>query len=40
MSLWQFECCVNGYIEANSPDDDKTLTDDQVNAIGDWIDGN
>ena len=39
MSLWQFEACVNGYVEAHAPDD-KGLSVDEFNEIGDWIDGN
>lgn len=39
MSLWQFHAAVNGYVEAHGPADDKTLSTDEINAIGEWLDG-
>ena len=38
MSFWQFMAAVNGYVAANTPDD-KTLNEDEIAALGDWIDG-
>lgn len=39
MSLWQYQAAVNGYTEANTADDDKSLTDEETSELGKWIDG-
>lgn len=39
MSLWQFECAINGWVAANIPTDDKSLNTEEIEALGDWIDG-
>jgi hypothetical protein len=39
MSLWQFQAAVNGYLEAHAPADDKSLGRDEIEALGNYIDG-
>lgn len=39
MSLWHYQAAVNGYIAANSPADDKTLSADEIAELGDFVDG-
>lgn len=39
MSLWQFQAAVNGYLEAHASGDDKGLARDEIDALGDWIEG-
>lgn len=39
MSLWQYQAAVNGYIAANSPED-KNLSQDEIQELGDFVDGN
>lgn len=39
MSLWQFQAAVNGYLEAHASADDKGLSREEAEALGDWIEG-
>ncbi len=33
------QAAVNGYLAAHASGDDKELATDEIDAIGDWIDG-
>lgn len=37
MSLWQLQACIEGYLEANRTEDDKSLSSDEIAEIGDWV---
>jgi hypothetical protein len=39
MSFWQFHAAVNGYLDTHSPQDDKTLSQDEEDQIWEMIDG-
>lgn len=37
MSLWEFACVVEGYIAANSSDDDNSLSAKEQDELADWL---
>lgn len=37
MTLWEFGCVVDGYIAANSSDDDKALSTKERDELADWL---
>lgn len=37
MSLWEFQCVVDGYVTANSSEDDKSLTSKEQDELADWL---
>lgn len=38
MSVWQFMSAVDGYAEANTPDDG-ALTNAEIDELWDWVQG-
>lgn len=40
MSVWQFLAARDGFIEANNPNSDKTLTESEKDELWTWVDGN
>lgn len=38
MSLWQWMSAVNGYVAANSTDEDKSLSDDEADDLAAYLD--
>ncbi|SOC93552.1 hypothetical protein SAMN05216358_3731 [Rhizobium sp. AN5] len=38
MSVWQFMAAVDGYVEANTPDDG-SLTTKEIDELWDWVQG-
>lgn len=39
MSAWQYLAAVEGYIAANSPQDDAKLGDKEVEELWEWVQG-
>lgn len=39
MSVWQFVAAVDGYVEANTPDDDRSLTVTEIDELWDFVQG-
>jgi hypothetical protein len=37
MSVWQFMAALDGYIEANSSDEDKSLSGQEADEIWEWL---
>lgn len=37
MCLWEFRCVVDGYIAANSSDDDNSLTAKEQDELAEWL---
>jgi len=37
MSVWQYVAAIEGYIAANSPDDDKGLTRKEEDELAEWL---
>ncbi|MNL52494.1 hypothetical protein D3C87_1756780 [compost metagenome] len=38
MTVWQFMAAVDGYVEANTPDDG-SLTTQEIDELWDWVQG-
>jgi len=37
MSVWQFMAAVQGYADANDPDREKSLTENERDDLWDWL---
>ncbi|MBB5091752.1 hypothetical protein HNQ68_002293 [Pseudochrobactrum saccharolyticum] len=37
MSMWQFMASLDGYIAANTPENDKGLTEKEKNELFEWL---
>lgn len=37
MGLWEFRCALDGYIAANSSDDDKSLSAKEQDDLAEWL---
>jgi len=37
MSVWQFIAAVDGYVAANTPEDDKSLTQKEKDELAEWL---
>lgn len=37
MSMWQFMAAVDGYIKANTSEDDKSLTNSEIDDVWQWL---
>lgn len=37
MSMWQFTAALNGYIEANTPEDKQKMSTEEAEDLLDWV---
>lgn len=37
MSVWQYMAALDGYIDANTPDEDKGLSKQEADELADWL---
>jgi len=39
MSMWQYFAALDGFVKGNNPDDGKSLSDKEKEALWEWIEG-